>query len=341
MKPQSQPLVSVLTPVYNGEIYLAECIESVLAQTYQNFEYCIVNNCSTDRTLEIAEAYANQDTRIRIHNNSEFVSSLQNHNIALRLMPPTAKYCKLVDADDWLFLECIERMVALAEAHPTVAIVGAHRLRNDFIFWNGIPSYETSVMVGREIGRYAFLDDPYVFGGSTSTLIRAEEVRARPTFYNEANLHCDIEACFDILRDRDFGFIHQVLTFTRVHVVAQSHFCKRFGTDYLGMLEHLTKYGRSYLHSEEFERCFRQRWQEYYTFLGAKMFDYPNKGLWAFHKKELARLGYQLRYGEVAKSAVGKLLDLALNPLKTSQRIAKKFTSDPESAGIWTSRIVE
>src|SRR5690242_20501129 len=53
-----KPFVSVLTPVYNGEAYLAECIESVLAQTYPNFEYIIVNNCSKDRTLEIAQSYA-------------------------------------------------------------------------------------------------------------------------------------------------------------------------------------------------------------------------------------------------------------------------------------------
>jgi len=51
------PLVSIVTPVYNGEPYLAECIESVLAQTYPNWEYIIQNNCSTDRTLEIASEY--------------------------------------------------------------------------------------------------------------------------------------------------------------------------------------------------------------------------------------------------------------------------------------------
>ena len=46
-----EPLVSVVTPVYNGDKYLADCVESVLKQTYQNWEYVIVNNCSTDRTL--------------------------------------------------------------------------------------------------------------------------------------------------------------------------------------------------------------------------------------------------------------------------------------------------
>ena len=47
----TQPLVSVVTPVYNGQAYLAECIESVLAQSYSNWQYTVVNNCSTDATL--------------------------------------------------------------------------------------------------------------------------------------------------------------------------------------------------------------------------------------------------------------------------------------------------
>ena len=66
MDPMKQPLVSVVTPVYNEEKNLAECIESVLAQTYPNWEYVIVNNCSTDRSLQIAESYAAQDKRIRV-----------------------------------------------------------------------------------------------------------------------------------------------------------------------------------------------------------------------------------------------------------------------------------
>ena len=59
-----QPQVSVITPVYNGEEFLSECIQSVLSQTYQNWDYTIVNNRSTDRTLEIAQSYAARDPRI-------------------------------------------------------------------------------------------------------------------------------------------------------------------------------------------------------------------------------------------------------------------------------------
>src|SRR5262245_30780381 len=133
----SLPLVSVLTPVYNGEKYLAECIESVLAQSYQNWDYVIVNNCSTDRTVEIAQTYARKDPRIRIHQNGRLVSRSENHNIALRQISDESKYCKFVHADDWLFPECLDRMVELAETNPAVGIVGAYGLDGLRVRWDG------------------------------------------------------------------------------------------------------------------------------------------------------------------------------------------------------------
>ncbi|MGH7324665.1 MAG: glycosyltransferase family 2 protein, partial [Candidatus Rokuibacteriota bacterium] len=65
----TRPLVTVLTPVYNGEAYLAQCIESVRAQTYDHWEYVIVNNASRDRTGEIVGRYAALDRRIRVFTN--------------------------------------------------------------------------------------------------------------------------------------------------------------------------------------------------------------------------------------------------------------------------------
>lgn len=325
MSPKNEPLVSVLTPVYNGEDYLVQCIESVLAQTYQNWEYIIVNNRSTDRSLEIAEQYALKDKRIRIHNNTEFVGCDRNGNIAFQQIAPESKYCKMVHADDWLFPECVEQMVELAERHPTVAIVGAYGLRNDRVSWDGLP-YPSTVISGRELCRNSFLGGPYVFGSPTSTLICSDEVRKRASVYNEANRHCDIEICFDILRNRDFGFLHKVLTFTREHIQAESTFSKRFGTDYLGNLEHLIKYGRAYLTDQEFEHCFNRSVGQYYRFLGEKILHGSDAGFWEFHQRELSRLGLRLDYTRVAKPVLVELLDVALNPLQTSMRIIKKLS---------------
>jgi glycosyltransferase involved in cell wall biosynthesis len=336
MKYYAQPLVSVLTPVYNGEKYLAECIESVLAQTYDNWEYVIVNNCSTDRTLEIAQQYADKDKRIRIHNNTTFVGCDANGNIAFRQISAESKYCKVVHADDWLYPECILKMVELAEAHPSVAIVGSYGLRNKHVCWDGLP-YARSVFDGRDICRETLVGGLYVFGSPTSLLVRSNEVRKRPKFYTEENRHCDIESCFDLLKENDFGFVHQVLTFTRDHGDSETSLSNRFGTGYLGTLEVLTKYGRTYLSGEDYERCIRRCWDKYYTFLGCIMlydhsflgcimpYDNKEKALWEFHRNELGRLGYTLSLRKVATAALVELLDLALNPLKTSVRIARKI----------------
>ena len=173
MSPALQPLVSVLTPVYNGEEYLAECIQSVLGQTYQNWEYCIVNNCSTDRTLEIAKAYAQKDKRIRIHNNPAFVGCDENGNIAFQSISSSSKYCKVIHADDWMFPECLMEMVELAEAHPTIAIVSSYRLTNIRVTVQALP-YASRVIPGRDICRMTLLGLPSVFGSPSAILIHAD-----------------------------------------------------------------------------------------------------------------------------------------------------------------------
>jgi glycosyltransferase involved in cell wall biosynthesis len=325
MKPEAQSLVSVLTPVFNGEKYLTECLESVLGQTYANWEYIIVNNRSTDRTSEIARAYASKDRRIRVHTNREFVDFAANENIAFQQIAPESKYCKMVHADDWLFPECIMKMVELAEAHPTVAIVGAYGLRNERVSWDGLP-YPSTVVSGKEICRNTLLGGPYVFGSPSSMLIRSTEVRKRnPRFYNDKNPHCDIESCLDILRDNDFGFVHQVLTFTREHAEAESTFSNRFGTTYLGTLEHLDKYGRSYLNDAEYKQCVQRCWDKYYTFLASKVLQRSEKRFWDFHRKTLERLGYSLNKRKLTKHLIVDLFNCVLNPLNTSKKIAKKI----------------
>jgi hypothetical protein len=216
------------------------------------------------------------------------------------------------------------KMVDLAEAHPTVAIVGAYGLRNDHVSWDGLP-FSSTVISGREICRNTLLGGPYVFGSPSSILIHSDEVRKRPAFYNEANPQCDIEVCFDILRGHDFGFVHQVLTFTRDHSASETSFCSRFGTDYLGTLEILTKYGDTYLSNEEYKQCVKKAWTEYYAFLGDKVFHNKEKAFWTFHNKELKRMGYPLSMRKVAMALLSDLCDLLFNPYKTFQRILRKI----------------
>jgi glycosyltransferase involved in cell wall biosynthesis len=262
----AQPLVWVVTPVYNGERYLAECIESVLAQTYDNWQYVVADNCSTDRTAEIVRAYAARDSRVTLQTHSEFLPIIANWNRALRLIPSEAKYCKVVHADDTLFPECLERMTDVAERNPSVAIVTSYTLWGNEVRHEGVP-YPAEVVDGREICRSTLLGHCYVFGSPSSLLLRAADVRERQEFYNEQNLHSDTEVCFDLLRDADLGFVHQLLTHTRVHAQAMTSVAVRINTFHDGWLAIHLKYGQLYLWPRAYYVWLAYRLQLYAVFL--------------------------------------------------------------------------
>ena len=305
---KSQPFVSILTPVYNTEKYLAQCIDSVLAQRYENWEYVIVNNCSTDRSLEIAQGYARKDNRIRICSNDEFLSLMQNWNHAMHQISPESKYCKVVHADDWLFPECVMRMVEVAEAHPSIGIVGAYRLDEDLINLDGLP-YPSTFVSGREVCRQSLLGGSYIFGSPTSLLIRSDLIRTREQFYNESNIHADQEVCFDILQNSDFGFVHQVLTFTRRHNETHTTFLNRLKTRRLGHLIVLIKYGPIYLKKDEYEEWVSRSIMGYHRFLAKNMFNLEGKEFWDFHKDELKRLGHPISLLKFIRAFLSELLD--------------------------------
>ncbi len=331
MNVDAEPLVSVVTPVYNCEEYLAECIESVLDQEYHKWEYIIVNNCSRDRSLEIAQTYALKDRRIRIHNNSQFLGMIQNHNHALRQISADSKYCKVVHADDWLFPECIEKMVQLAEGHPKVGLVGAYGLEETWVAWDGLP-YPSTVVPGREICRRTLLDGLYIFGTPSSLLIRSDLIRSRKYFYNEANFHADSEMCFEVLQNADFGFVHEVLTFTRVHNEAASSFARRFNTYILGDLTWLMKYGPAYLTSEEYEKCLKRSLNGYYRFLAESLWSRREKEFWDYHRTELKKLNCSFSRTKLIVALGSVLVDFLLYPKETVSSIIAHFTRRSSAA---------
>ena len=153
---EPSPLVSVVTPVFNGAKYLRACIESVLAQTYDRWDYTIVDNCSTDGSLAIAHEYAETHPQINVRSNAQFVGAVENHNRAFRSISPEAKYCKLVSADDWMYPECISKLVDLAERHPSVGIVGSYAANATGVRWGGSAACE-EVFTGREAARLYLL----------------------------------------------------------------------------------------------------------------------------------------------------------------------------------------
>ena len=117
-KEKKEPLVSIITVSYNSEQTLAHTIESVLAQTYTNIEYWIIDGASRDRTVEIAESYRSRlEARgIRYHVLSEPDSGIYDAmNKGIR--NATGVYFKVVDSDDWLDTDALQKVLTELRAH--------------------------------------------------------------------------------------------------------------------------------------------------------------------------------------------------------------------------------
>jgi len=112
----SSPLVSIGLAVYNGEDYLEEAIDSILSQTYRNFELIISDNASTDRTAQICRRYAAADSRVRYYRNVTNIGGANNENLTFKYA--RGKYFRWAAHDDVLALTLLERCVAALEADP-------------------------------------------------------------------------------------------------------------------------------------------------------------------------------------------------------------------------------
>lgn len=115
----SRHLVTVLMTVYNGGEYLKQAVQSVLDQSHCDFEFLIINDCSTDNTLEILESF--QDERIKIHNNEINIGQTKSLNFGLKAA--SGKYIARMDADDIAFPNWLEYQVKFIEENPECVVV--------------------------------------------------------------------------------------------------------------------------------------------------------------------------------------------------------------------------
>lgn len=119
-------LVSVIMSVYNGEKYLVQAIDSILNQTYQNFEFIIIEDCSTDNSLDILEEYAKKDSRIKIikkEKNIGIKGFIENLNLGISIA--VGKYIARMDQDDVSLPERFQKQVDFLENNPEITLVGA------------------------------------------------------------------------------------------------------------------------------------------------------------------------------------------------------------------------
>lgn len=123
--------ISVIMAVYNSEKYLAKAIESILNQTFKDFEFIIINDSSTDNSLNIIKEYQKKDKRIRLMNNKKNIGLTKSLNKGLKIVK--SKYIARIDADDISLPRRLEKQYKYLEGNPDIFLLGtgAHNMNEE------------------------------------------------------------------------------------------------------------------------------------------------------------------------------------------------------------------
>jgi glycosyltransferase involved in cell wall biosynthesis len=224
------PRVSVLMASYNMESFLSEAIESVLSQTFSDFELVVGDNASTDATPEILEDFARQDLRLRWFRNEVNVRAVENFNLCYRRADPDSEFWAMLGSDDWWRTDLLEKLVSAGDENPSVSLVHADGIlvddRGNYIkryseLWNhvetpapGIHRSVEQIFQGNFIMAFAAL----VRRSIAERLIPRQDVfDNRFTFGPEYELWLQLFA-----RGASAYYIHEPLVYYRKHDAAHT-----------------------------------------------------------------------------------------------------------------------
>jgi len=233
------PLVTVCIPTYNGAPFLRDCLDSVLAQTFANFEVIIVDDCSSDETVEIARAYAAGDSRIQVSRNAVNLGLVGNWNRCIELSHGT--WIKFVFQDDLILPECLSVMLHAAETSE-VPIVSCAR---DFIFEPGISGADRDLYLdNRDLIESVHRNAEYLepdccaetairwigcnfFGEPTAVLLHRKVFEQYGQFNSQIYSTCDLEYWIRVASNTGTLHLRQTLATFRVHQASSSAFFRQ------------------------------------------------------------------------------------------------------------------
>jgi glycosyltransferase involved in cell wall biosynthesis len=323
----SMPLVSVVTPFYNTGEYLEECVESVLRQTMDDFEYILVDNHSTDDGGAIAARFAQVDRRLRVISPASFLSQCDNFNFGLRQISPRSKYCKMVLADDWLYPRCLEEMVNLADEHPAVGLVSSYTLIDTKVWGSGV-EVGRSVYSGREAARKHLGGGCFLFGNNSTVMYRADLVRETEAFYTESAVFFDTDAALRILESHEFGFVHQVLSYLRIHEESITARNRDYAPVAADTMIALHRHGPTFLTPDEQRSFLRPAERWFYEGLGRQWLRDLRFGrdqkYWNYQQWCLDASGQPLRRSRLAKGAAQAAARDAMTFVRRSRRLGRR-----------------
>ena len=181
--------VSIIVPMYNAEKFIGKTIESVLAQTYQNWEMLIMNDVSTDNSLAIVSLYAKKDERIKIVNTEKNVGVVKGRNFLIDLA--SGKYIAFLDADDYWHNEKLEKQIKfMKEKNASISCTEYTRVKENEEKIN-------DVIIKEEISYNDMLKNNYL--GCLTVMYDAEKIGKR--YFKELEKNEDYVLWLEIVKD--------------------------------------------------------------------------------------------------------------------------------------------
>jgi glycosyltransferase involved in cell wall biosynthesis len=213
----SQPLVSVCIPCYNGEPYISETVQSVIRQTFTNYELIIADDASTDNSVSVIEKFA--DPRIKLIRNEQNLGMGGNWNKVVS--HSRGKYVKLLCGDDVLYSECLQRQVAVLEnpsnAGAVLAICNREVINSQgkIVLRRKMP-FGLEMVKGPQLIRTSIRCGSNIIGEPVAGLFR-RSVLDQGVRYHFDNPYCiDLAFWADVLRHGDAYFDRSFLAAFRI-----------------------------------------------------------------------------------------------------------------------------
>ena len=187
---EEKPLISVIVPAYNVEKYLDSCIQSVLQQTYHNWELILIDDGSKDESGSIADQYKQTEDRIRVvHQQNAGVSAARNQGLDM----VTGNYVMFLDADDELTTDCLDKLLKTAiENHADIVAGKCLEDRN-----LSRKSDEITIWRGEEALKNALMDNPFTYSAWAKLFCR--EIIGETRFVPEIKINEDSYFVFQLL----------------------------------------------------------------------------------------------------------------------------------------------
>ncbi|UQZ34398.1 glycosyl transferase family 2 [Paenibacillus sp. PK3_47] len=165
-----KPEISIIVPIYKVEMYLKKCVDSILSQTFRDFELILVNDGSPDKCGEICDYYKELDPRVTvIHKQNGGLSDARNYGIEIA----KGKYIGFVDSDDWIEPDMYESMHGLITAHKADIVVCGHYEVQDGVYLDKEFTHEVRVYNNQEAFK-KLLEDTEIKNLAWDKLYRAE-----------------------------------------------------------------------------------------------------------------------------------------------------------------------